>query len=120
MSCVDFHVLRGAGSGDPRTAPRAAVCNGQPSPKKPGDSNRNGGFTPSRDELVPALLLSLGVAFLGTCVLVLSLFDIARFERSELPEPKLAGAMARVRTRRQQRANADQLEGPGTDGDPRT
>ncbi len=50
-----------------------------------------GGFSPDREDLVPALLLSLGVAFLGTCVLVLTLFDIARLERSETPdaEPEL-------------------------------
>lgn len=47
-----------------------------------------GGFSPDREELVPALLISLGVAFLSTCVLVLTLFDIARFERSDRPEPK--------------------------------
>jgi hypothetical protein len=41
-----------------------------------------GGLTFSRDDLVPGLLLSLGVAFLGTWVLVLTLFDIARYERS--------------------------------------
>ncbi len=41
-----------------------------------------GGLSPDREDLVPSLLLALGVAFLGTCALVLSLFDIARFERS--------------------------------------
>lgn len=46
-----------------------------------------GGLTPDREDLVPSILLSLGVAFLGTCVLVLSLFDIARFERSDAPAP---------------------------------
>ncbi|MDJ0924476.1 MAG: hypothetical protein QNJ77_07940 [Acidimicrobiia bacterium] len=44
-----------------------------------------GGLSPDREDLVPALLLSLAVAFLGTCVLALTLFDIARFERSEAP-----------------------------------
>ena len=47
----------------------------------------SGGLTPDREDLVPAILLSLGVAFLGTCVLVLSLFDIARFERADAPTP---------------------------------
>ena len=42
-----------------------------------------GGFSPSREDLVPAILISLGIAFLSTCVLVLTLFDIAEFERSE-------------------------------------
>lgn len=44
-----------------------------------------GGLTPEREDFVPGILLSLGIAFLGTCVLVLTLFDIARFERSEPP-----------------------------------
>ncbi len=43
----------------------------------------SGGFSPSREDLVPPLLISLGIAFLSTCVLVLTLFDIAEFERSE-------------------------------------
>jgi hypothetical protein len=42
-----------------------------------------GGFTLTRDDLVPGLLLSLGVAFLGTWVLVLTLFDIAGYELSQ-------------------------------------
>ena len=41
-----------------------------------------GGINPGQEDLVPGLLISMGIAFLGTCVLVLSLFDIARFERS--------------------------------------
>jgi hypothetical protein len=41
-----------------------------------------GGLRPDREDFVPALLLSLGIGFLSTCVLVLTLFDIARFERS--------------------------------------
>ena len=41
-----------------------------------------GGIGPGQEDLVPGLLISMGIAFLGTCVLVLSLFDIARFERS--------------------------------------
>ena len=52
-----------------------------------------GGTTFSRDDLVPGLLLSLGVAFLGTWVLVLTLFDIARYERSQpaSPTPEATG-----------------------------
>ena len=42
-----------------------------------------GGINPGQEDLVPGLLISMGIAFLGTCVLVLSLFDIARFERSQ-------------------------------------
>lgn len=45
-----------------------------------------GGLRPERDDLVPGLLLSLGIGFLSTCVLVLTLFDIARFERSVSPD----------------------------------
>ncbi len=41
-----------------------------------------GGFSPDREDLVPGLLLSLAIGFLSTCVLVLTLFDIARIERS--------------------------------------
>lgn len=59
-----------------------------------------GGFTPGREDLVPPLLLSLGVAFLSICVLVLLLFDIARFERSELPAPPLRGARNMLSRRR--------------------
>ncbi len=44
-----------------------------------------GGLRPEREDFVPALLVSLGVGFLSTCVLVLTLFDIARLERSGLP-----------------------------------
>lgn len=43
----------------------------------------SGGFSPIREDLVPGMLISLGIAFLSTCVLVLTLFDIAQFERSE-------------------------------------
>lgn len=48
-----------------------------------------GGLTPDREDLVPGILLSLGIAFLGTWVLVLTLFDIARFERSNRPPSTL-------------------------------
>ena len=44
-----------------------------------------GGLTPEREDLVPGILLSLGIAFLGTWVLVVTLFDIARYERSNPP-----------------------------------
>jgi hypothetical protein len=49
-----------------------------------------GGLTLTRDDLLPGLLLSLGVAFMGTWVLVLTLFDIARYERSQ-PTPAASG-----------------------------
>lgn len=42
-----------------------------------------GGWSPDRDDLVPVILLGLGLGFLSTCVLVLTLFDIAEFERSD-------------------------------------
>ena len=58
-----------------------------------------GGLNPDREDFVPAILISLGVAFLSTCVLVLTLFDIARFERSELPDPMLKRARARLSRR---------------------
>ena len=45
-----------------------------------------GGLSPEREDFVPGLLLSLGVGFLSTCVLVLTLFDIARIERSASSE----------------------------------
>lgn len=45
-----------------------------------------GGFSPVREDLVPGLLLGLGIGFLSTCVLVLTLFDIARIERQEAPD----------------------------------
>ena len=62
-----------------------------------------GGTSFSRDDLVPGLLLSLGVAFLGTWVLVLTLFDIARYERSQLAPPASVGVAdntAKLRPRR--------------------
>ena len=46
-----------------------------------------GGLSPDRQDFVPGILLSLGVAFLGTWVLVVTLFDIARYERS-VSEPQ--------------------------------
>ncbi len=66
-----------------------------------------GGFSPDRKDFVPAILISLGVAFLSTCVLVLTLFDIPRFERSELPDPNLGQAMARLRRGRHDGAAKD-------------
>lgn len=45
-----------------------------------------GGLRPDREDFVPALLVSLGVGFLSTCVLVLTLFDVARLERVTGPE----------------------------------
>lgn len=55
-----------------------------------------GRLSPSREDLVPSILIALGVAFLSTCVLVLTLFDIAKFERSEAPDPTLKRSMARL------------------------
>ncbi len=45
-----------------------------------------GGLSPDREDLVPGLILGLAIGFLSTCVLVLTLFDIARIERSEAPD----------------------------------
>ncbi len=42
-----------------------------------------GGLSPTREDLAPSLLIGLAIAFLGTCVLVLTLFDIASFERTD-------------------------------------
>jgi hypothetical protein len=58
-----------------------------------------GGLSPGREDLVPSILLSLGVAFLGTGVLVMTLFDIARFERSEVPAPMVTRTVGRLRRR---------------------
>lgn len=65
-----------------------------------------GGLTPEREDLVPPILISLAIGFLSTCVLVLALFDIARFERSgpprselEVSEPGLAEPPDQVATR---------------------
>lgn len=66
-----------------------------------------GGTTFSRDDLVPGLLLSLGVAFLGTWVLVLTLFDIARYERSQLGSPASVGGADNPATPRQGRSRLD-------------
>ena len=66
-----------------------------------------GGTTFSRDDLVPGLLLSLGVAFLGTWVLVLTLFDIARYERSQLGSPASVGVADNPATPRQGRSRPD-------------
>ena len=53
-----------------------------------------GGFSPDREDLVPSMMISLGIAFLSTCVLVLTLFDIAQFERSEPLDERLKGLTA--------------------------
>ena len=60
----------------------------------------SGGFSPSREDLVPPVLISLGIAFLSTCVLVLTLFDIAEFERSEELDQKPQRSTARPWRRR--------------------
>ena len=67
-----------------------------------------GGLTPEREDLVPAILLSLAIGFLSTCVLVLTLFDIARFERSGRPTLPAEAAQARPEIRHG--------ENPGHDG----
>ena len=61
-----------------------------------------GRLSPGREDLVPSILIALGVAFLSTCVLVLTLFDIAEFERSEAPDatPRRSKANLRMRTER--------------------
>jgi len=61
-------------------------------------------FQPVREDFVPAILISLGVAFLSTCVLVLTLFDIAQFERSEELDPKSQRSMNRRRRHRKDAA----------------
>lgn len=43
-----------------------------------------GGLAPDRNDLVPSILIALGLGFLSTCVLVLTLFDVAAFERAGL------------------------------------
>ena len=77
-----------------------------------------GGLSPGREDLVPSILLSLGVAFLGTGVLVLTLFDIARFERSELPAPMITRTIGSLR-RRTIEENPDD-EGPSGESSPET
>jgi hypothetical protein len=72
-----------------------------------------GGLSPSREDMVPSILLSLGIAFLGTGVLVLTLFDIARFERSELPAPVITRTLGRLRRRGIEEITDD--EGPTGD-----
>ncbi len=70
-----------------------------------------GGLSPTREDLVPAMLISLGVAFLSTCVLVLTLFDIAEFERLVIddaePEPS---------TKARSRRSGDPMSEIGSDG----
>lgn len=77
-----------------------------------------GGLTPGREDLVPPVLLSLGVAFLSICVLVLLLFDIARFERSDLPTPPLRRAMNTLSRRRHRgRERPGDKDGEVVDGE---
>ena len=64
----------------------------------------SGGFSPNREDLVGPILISLGIAFLSTCVLVLTLFDIAQFERSEELDPKSQRSMNRRRRHRKDAA----------------
>lgn len=71
-----------------------------------------GGLLPGREDLVPSLLISLGIAFLSTVVLVLTLFDIARFERSELPVPAVSRAMRRMRRAPRPPASPDDEDHP--------
>jgi hypothetical protein len=66
-----------------------------------------GGLRPERGDFVSGLLLSLGIGFLSTCVLVLTLFDIARFERSASPGPQIANDQSVPR-------DVDVNEGPGS------
>jgi hypothetical protein len=66
-----------------------------------------GGASFSRDDLVPGLLLSLGVAFLGTWVLVLTLFDIARYERSQVASRASVGVGDHTATSRQRRSRPE-------------
>lgn len=69
-----------------------------------------GGLTFTRDDLVPGLLLSLGIAFLGTWVLVLTLFDIARYERSRpasAPSGDAAGVVEQEGPRTGRARNGD-------------
>ena len=73
-----------------------------------------GGLTPEREDLVPGILLSLGIAFLGTWVLVVTLFDIARYERSNPPPSTLDGQLSP--TERTERLAAP--EGDETSGEP--
>ncbi len=66
-----------------------------------------GGLSPSREELVPSILIALGIGFLSTCVLVLTLFDIAQFERSDPTDPNRKRSIARLRKKRPERATDD-------------
>ena len=66
-----------------------------------------GGLTPVREDLVPGLLLSLGIAFLGTWALVLTLFDIARIERSDSLQSKGGEHTADTQSGAPQESSAD-------------
>ncbi len=76
----------------------------------------NGGVAPDRHDLTPAILLGLGLGFLSTCVLVLTLFDIAEFEREQPHREPGTSLFSRLRTRRQTTAprddDATDSEGP--------
>lgn len=73
-----------------------------------------GGLTPERGDFAPGILLSLGIGFLSTCVLVLTLFDIARYERSASPGLQRPNGQSLPR-------NVDVTEGPSsTEGDGRS
>lgn len=74
-----------------------------------------GGLTPDREELAPALLLGLGLGFLSTCVLVLTLFDISEFERNE-PTEGGASRLRKLWARLEEAAEAEETrpEGEGS------
>jgi hypothetical protein len=76
-----------------------------------------GGFSPDREDLVPALLISLGIAFLSTVVLLLTLFDIARFERVEKTDPKPERSITRLWKRHADGAarNSEPSDEPSSD-----
>ena len=76
-----------------------------------------GGLSPVREDLVPAMLISLGVAFLSTCVLVLTLFDIANFERSAHFDPQSKRSTARSRGRQTNEAAEDMAPSAGDSSD---
>jgi hypothetical protein len=73
-----------------------------------------GGLSPDRGDLVPGIMLSLFIAFLGTWALVLTLFDIARFERSN---PPTSDPDTSPPSTDSARTSADHIE-PNDDADP--
>ena len=74
-----------------------------------------GDWTPEREDLVPGLLLSLGIAFLGTWALVLTLFDIARLERSTPPRQDASAQSADLE--RSDSQGAEDAEGTDATGE---